>query len=156
MDVLGFTPTTVTLTAAVGSASTMVLNPLVGRLSDRIDRTLLLVLGYALLAVSLALVAGAQMVPVFLIAALLAAVGNAGRVVDPPLLDSRMSLFGATGWAGGVLGLAGTGYAVQWIGLRPALLVAAIIPLLAVLLLGAARYRRARSHHKLAAAPETI
>lgn len=162
MNVLGFTPTTVTLTAAVGSAGALVLNPLVGRLSDRIERTLLLVLGYGLLAVSLALMAGAQMVPVFLIAALLAAVGNAGRVVEPalvadvvpaPLLDGRMALFGATGWAGAVLGLAGTGYAVQWIGLRPALLVAATIPLMAVLLLGAARYRRARSHHKLAAAP---
>lgn len=106
--------------------------------------------------------AGAQMVPVFLTAALLAAVGNAGRVVEPalvadvvpaPLLDGRMALFGATGWAGAVLGLAGTGYAVQWIGLRPALLVAATIPLMAVLLLGAARYRRARSHHELVQHP---
>ena len=53
-----------------------------------------------------------------------------------------MSLFGAAGWAGGVIGLAGTGYAMEWIGLRPALLAATLLPLAGVLLMGAAGYRR--------------
>jgi AAHS family 4-hydroxybenzoate transporter-like MFS transporter len=165
MDVEGFTPTTVTVTAAVGSAGAIFMNPLVGRLSDRVDRQLLLLAGYALLALSLALLAGASSAIVFLLISLLTAAGNAGRVVEPALvtdvvpaalLDSRMSLFGAAGWAGGVIGLAGTGYAVEWIGLRPALLAATLLPMAGVLLLGAAGYRRRTRSRRaaLATVPE--
>lgn len=152
MDAEGFTASTVTVTAAAGSGAALVLNPLVGRLSDRVDRSLWLVMGYALLSLSLGLLAGATTAALFLVSALVTAGGNAGRVVEPalvadmvpkPLLDGRMALFGATGWAGGVLGLAGTGYAVEWMGLRPALLAAALLPLLAAALVGLARYRLA-------------
>ena len=165
MDVEGFTPTTVTVTAAIGSAGAILFNPLVGRLSDRVDRQLLLLAGYALLGLSVALLAGASGAIVFLLISLLTAAGNAGRVVEPalvtdivpaPRLESHMSLFGAAGWAGGVIGLAGTGYAVEWIGLRPALLATTLLPLAGVLLLGAANARRrARSRRRaLAAVPE--
>ena len=80
----------------------------------------------------------------FAVVALLAAVQGAGAaigtalvadVVAPDALDRGMGFFDAARWAGGICGFAGTGYAVQSLGLQTTLLAAALLPLLAVALL---------------------
>jgi predicted MFS family arabinose efflux permease len=49
-------------------------------------------------------------------------------------LGRGMSLFTATTWAGGVVGFAGTGYAVERLGMTPTVVMGAFLPLIAIAL----------------------
>jgi MFS family permease len=146
MDSHGFAATAITMTAALGSIAGLVLNPLLGRLSDRINRRLLLAAAYLISGLSLGLLAVAASAIDFSLVALLVAAAGAERAVSsalvtdllpPEALDRGISLFDAVRWAGGIFGFAGTGYAVQILGLNSAILVGVILPLLAVGLIGA-------------------
>ena len=50
-------------------------------------------------------------------------------------LGKGMSLFTATTWVGGIVGFAGTGYAVQHLGKTSTFVMGAFMPLLAIVLL---------------------
>ena len=46
-----------------------------------------------------------------------------------------ISLFSATAWVGGIIGYAGTGYAIQHLGLTSTFVIGAFLPLIAIVLL---------------------
>jgi len=50
-------------------------------------------------------------------------------------LGRGMSLFTATTWVGGIIGFAGTGYAVQRLGMTSTFVMGAFLPLIAIVLL---------------------
>ena len=52
-----------------------------------------------------------------------------------PVLGRAMALLSVTAWVGGILGFAATGEAVKGLGLGPAMLLAALLPLVALALL---------------------
>ncbi|MDQ4075777.1 MAG: MFS transporter [Chloroflexota bacterium] len=147
MDAQGFTATTITWTGAVGAVVGLLLNPLLGHLSDRFNRHLLLALTYAGNMLSMVAMVLAASVLDWSLVALLAAVANVDRVIasalavdllPPEMIDHGMSRFEAVKWAGGIFGFAGTGYAIQLVGLRAPMVGGAILSLLAILLLALA------------------
>jgi MFS family permease len=144
MNHLAFSAAAISGTAAVGGAVTAPLPPLLGRLSDRTSRNRLLVL--CCLAGSaglLALAASASLWHFWVASALLNvllyvnSVGSAmvTDLVPPGSLGSGMSLFTATTWAGGIIGFAGTGYAIERLGMKSTLAMGAFLPLIAIALL---------------------
>jgi predicted MFS family arabinose efflux permease len=144
MDLQGFTATAITLIAAIGSAIGLVLNPLLGYLSDRLNRHMLLILTYALGGLALAMVGLTTSLVGFSLIALLMAAAGAERaissalvtdLVSPEALDCGMSFYDAARWIGGVLGFAGIGYAIQLLGLQYAYIATALLPILALALL---------------------
>ncbi len=132
---------------AVGAVVGLLLNPLLGRLSDRFNRYLLLALAYASNLLSMVAMALATSVVGWSVVVLLVAVAHVDRVVasalvvdllPPDMIDHGMSRFEAVRWAGGIFGFAGTGYAIQLLGLRAPMVGGAILLLLAILLLALA------------------
>jgi MFS family permease len=144
MDAQGFTAAAVTIVAAVGAGAGLILNPMVGRLSDRSGRSTVLKITYTGAALALALMTISSTLGHFLLVTVLMTVAYAADVVAPALvtdlvareqLDRWMSLFTTTRWLGAIAGYAGSGYAVQLFGLYPTLLASVMLPVLAVLLL---------------------
>lgn len=144
MNGLGFSASAITIISAISGMVGLGLNPLMGRLSDRIHRGLLLGVTYVGSALALVTVALASSLFDFAVVALLVAVQGAGAAIGAALiadvlgqdaLDRGMGFFDAAKWAGGICGFAGTGYAVQIFGLQTTLLAGALLPLLAVALL---------------------
>jgi predicted MFS family arabinose efflux permease len=144
MNGLGFNASAITIISALSGIVGVGLNPLMGRLSDRIHRGLLLSITYVGSALALVMVALASSLFDFALVALLVAVQGAGAAIGAALvadvlgkdaLDRGMGFFDAAKWAGGICGFAGTGYAVQLLGLQTTLLAGALLPLLALTLL---------------------
>jgi MFS family permease len=143
MDHQGFTAAALTLTAALGATTGLILNPVIGYLSDRVNRCYLLCLIYAVGGLALAMLATTTSLVGYAIAAVLMTVGGTERAVSsalvsdllpPHALNRGLSLLDAAKWVGGVVGLAGTGYAVQILGIQWALTAGALLPLFAILL----------------------
>jgi MFS family permease len=144
MDAQGFPATALTMTIAIGSAVSMVVNPLLGRLSDRVNRWYLLALIYGVGVLALVIMTVTTTLTGFALVGVLMAVSGAERAVSSALvsdllpaaaLSRGLSLFDAAKWLGGVVGFAGTGFAVQQLGLTQALMASLVLPLLAILLL---------------------
>ena len=145
MNELGFAAAAISSTAAVGGAVTLPLGPLVGWLSDRVGRKRLLALAYIPGAVGLLALALSSSLThfwiatslVFIMGSVHGAVGSAlvTDLVPQASLGKGLSLFSATTWAGGIIGYAGTGEAVQHLGPTTTLIIGAFLPLLALLLL---------------------
>jgi len=150
MDVRGFPAGAITWIAALGSIVAMVVNPIIGRLSDRISRRLLLSLIYAIGALALVMMAGASSLALFALISVLQSLSSAERALSsaltvdllpPHALHHGLSMLDAVKWLGGVAGFALAGYAVQAFGLQQALWISASLPVLAILLLAAGRRR---------------
>jgi MFS family permease len=144
MDERGFSASSITLAVGVSASVALFINPLLGYLSDRYDRRLLLAAAYAAAALALAWMALAINFLDFMAASMLLALSSAERGVSsalatdllpPGLLDKGLSRLEAAKWAGAVLGLIGTGYAVQALGLVTTLLLGALLPFFAIGLL---------------------
>jgi len=144
MHGLGFAATAVTVTAAVGSVAALLGNPLIGRLSDRYPRPLLLIVIYLVGGLALLALATATTLAGFTAVALLMALAGAERAVASALvtdllptaaLDRGLALFDVARWMGGIVGFAGAGYAFQRWGLAPTLWLTLLLPALAVGLL---------------------
>ncbi|MCL4863878.1 MAG: MFS transporter [Caldilineaceae bacterium] len=141
MAAQGYSASSITITVGISAGVTLVMNPLMGRLSDRHNRWVLLALIYAAAALGVAWLAVAASPLDFLAASILLALVSTERAVGsalatdllpPNLLDRGLSRFEAAKWIGAVLGLAGAGYAVQWVGLPATLLLGAAFPLVAI------------------------
>jgi MFS family permease len=154
MEASGFAGAAISLNAALAAGVGLVVTPLLGRLSDRGGRRLLLGGLYLLGALSLAMMAYADTSTDFMIVAIISAFGAAERGISTALasdllprhaLSRGLSLFESAKWLGGVVGLAGSGYAIERLGLSQALLLSALLPMLAALLLLFLRERRVRA-----------
>jgi MFS family permease len=145
MNDMGLAATAVSSTSAVGGAVTLPLPPLIGWLSDRLGRKQFLVLCYLAGTVSLlVLLVAASLWHFWAAISLLCALWSVNGAVGPALvtdivaresLGRAISLFSATPWIAGVIGFAVTGYAVQSLGRPTAFILAALLPLMAIVLL---------------------
>jgi MFS family permease len=160
MNGLGFGAAAISGTAAFSGAVTLPLPPLIGWLSDRVERKRLLAVCYlGGLVGLLALAVAASLWQFWVASALLVVLFNANRTVGSALvtdlvpgasLGSGMSLFGATTWIGGIIGSAGAGQAVQIFGTTATFVAGGFLLLLAVPLL--IPVRKARREEAIAAA----
>jgi MFS family permease len=144
MEANSFPNATITLIAALGSGLGLVINPLLGRLSDRGKRRLLLGILYVVGALALGITPYSRATTDFVIVAILLAFNAAERgismalvsdFVPPHALSRALALFDSVKWLGAVVGLVGTGYAIEQMGLAQALFVSTLLPVLAALLL---------------------
>jgi MFS family permease len=145
MNGLGLAAAAVSGAAAIGGAATLPLPPLVGWLSDRAGRVRFLALAYVAGAIGLlGLVVSASLWHFWFVSGLVSIVMPVNMGVGSALatdlvpresVERGISLFSATNWVGGVIGYAGTGYAIQHLGLTPTFVIGASMPLVAILLL---------------------
>lgn len=152
MNELGFLSTSIAGTAAVGGLVTLPLSPLLGRLSDRVGREILLIGCYiAGLLGLLALALASNLAHFWLAAALLSialyvgtgiASALAADLVPKESLGKGISTFSASNWIGGIVGFALAGSAIQAYGARSTLITAAGFLLAAIFLLGLIRQLR--------------
>jgi MFS family permease len=140
----GFSAAAISGTGAAGGAATLPLPAVLGWLADRGGRRRLLVLcclagtaGLLALAVSTSLWHLCVAISLLNVLLYVGSVGSAmvTDLIPQGSLGRGLSLFTATTWAGGVVGYAGTGYAVQRLGMTPTLIMGAFLPLIAVALL---------------------
>jgi len=145
MNDLGFVAAAISSTGAIGGAFSLPLPPLIGWLSDRVERKRLLALFYLTGTVGLLILAvSASLWHFWVVASLMAvfvsvngAVGSAlvTDLVPQEALGKGMSLFNAATWVGGIIGFAGAGYAIQNLGAISTFIIGACLPLIAIALL---------------------
>jgi MFS family permease len=145
MNNFGFAAAAISSTGAIAGAVTLPLPLLVGWLSDRFGRKRVLACCYLVGAVSmLILVKSIALWHFWVAAALRRFAVSVGRVIGSALttdlvpqesLGKGISLFSATTWIGGIIGFAGTGYTIQYLGLIPTFILGAFLPLVAIILL---------------------
>jgi MFS family permease len=144
MNGLGFAATAISITSVIGGIVSLPMSPVAGWLSDRVDRGRLLVAGYMLGVLSLlALMVSSALwhfwgtvILSYTSMAITSAVGPAlvADIVPSSAIGKALSRFSATGWIGGIVGFAGTGYAIQALGLQPTFALGAFLSLAATVL----------------------
>jgi MFS family permease len=148
MHDLGFAATAISSTGAIGGLVGLPMPLVVGWLSDRIGRKRFLAISYCGCTLSLLALAGSASLWHFWVASFLYALsttnGTVGSAFVADLLPERslgkgLSLFNATSSIAGVIGAAGTGWAVQNFGCAVVLLGGAVLPLAAIGLLAPIR-----------------
>ena len=144
MSDLGFRAMAIASTGAVGGIVAMPLPLLMGWLSDRTGRKIFLYFGYLAGMASLSILAISTSLWHFWIISVLQSIfiavngtiGNAlvTDLVSQESLGRGLSLFGATGWIGGVFGFAGAGFALQNLGVLPTFIIGICLILVTVVL----------------------
>jgi MFS family permease len=145
MNNLGFVAAAISSTGAVAGAITLPLPLLIGWLSDRFGRKRVLAFCYLAATVSMVVLTVSDSLWHFWIVTALGRFAvSVGRVIGSALttdlvpqesLGRGLSLFSATTWIGGIIGFAGTGYAIQHLGMTPTFILGAFLPLIAIILL---------------------
>jgi MFS family permease len=145
MNQLDFSALAISSTGAISGLVAMPIPFLFGWLSDRTGRKPYLYMGYLAGIISLLILSLSisfwQFFIVMILQALLvninSTVGNAlvTDLVPKKLLARGLSLFGATGWIGGVLGFAIAGYALENLGKVQTFAIGITLPLIAIILL---------------------
>jgi len=150
MDAQGLALTAITMLAGFHAGLGMVVNPLAGRLSDKLGRRTVLMIAFGGGALGLVLLARATTLLDFWIAALFLALVGAKDAVAPAFvtdlvaasstpeqLERHMSVFSTSRWLGNVIGFAATGHVMEYVGLSATLIIAASLPLIGILVLNA-------------------
>lgn len=142
----------ITGTAAIGGLIALPLTPLVGWLSDRYNRKLLLMLCYLACAAGLAMLAVSTRLWQFWIASSLLSIhayaGNGigsaliADLVPSASLDTGLSIFSSANFAGGIVGFAFAGLAIQQFGLNTTFNGSMIVGLAAIGVLALVRHQR--------------
>jgi MFS family permease len=155
MSALGLSATAISSTGAIGSAASLPLPLVVGGWSDRVGRTRFLLLCYLASAAGMVLLALSTSLWHFWVAVVVSSVASTVlSAVAPALvtdlvpreaLGRGMGLYTMTGWIGAVIGFAGTGHAVQRLGMLPTLIASGALPLVSIALL--MPVHRARAVH---------
>jgi MFS family permease len=144
MDNLQFTSSAITSTVVVGSVIMLPFPLLIGWLSDKIRRKLLMLLCYISYALSLLLLAFSKTLFHFWISAAFMQIGYVSTSVGAALvtdlvpkerLGVGLSLFQNTFWIGNVIGLAAAGYIIQNIGFINTFLIMITMPLIGIIFL---------------------
>jgi MFS family permease len=154
MHGLGFSSAAIASTGIAMGAVSLPLVPLIGWLSDRVGRKRLIAFCYLAGAATLFVLSRSTSLWHFWLAFCLLSIP--GRVSSPvgsalvtdlapeQSLGAAMSLFQAAAWASGIIGFAGTGHAVERLGITSALVTAAFLPVIALVLLVPIRETRGR------------
>jgi MFS family permease len=144
MNGLTFDASAISSIASVGGLVGIPLPFLIGWLSDRVGRKVLLIVGYAIFStVALVIASAFSLWHFWLAAALLSLASGLGSVgnalvtdlTPPESLSTAMSRFSATPFIAGVVGYGATGFIIQQFGLTATLLIGAVLPVFAVLLM---------------------
>jgi len=145
MDQLGFLAAAISRTEAIGGAVVLPMPPLIGWLSDRIDRKRCLAISFLAGTVSLLILSASATLWHFCLSiSLLAVFMQTSRavgaalvtdLVPPALLGRGISLFSATSWIGGIIGFAAAGFVIQNLGMFFTLIIGACLPLAAIVFL---------------------
>jgi MFS family permease len=144
MEDLEFTATAISSTGVIGGVVQLPFPFIVGWLSDRVGRKRMMIICYAAYVVCMVLFAVSKSLWQFWIAMALFgfgfisnSVGNAfvTDLVEPKALGRGISLFQSMNWIGNVIGLAVTGFAIQNLGVSSSMLIAAILPLIGIVLI---------------------
>ena len=146
MESLNFAPQAVANTAAAGALFTIPITLLIGPLSDRLGRKILLILCYLLAAAgALMLNEASQFWHFGLVTVLLLATNSANGAVatafatdllDPKTMSRGLPWLNGMTWIGGVIGFAGAGYIIDNLGPATLYHLAVGLSLLAALLVG--------------------
>jgi MFS family permease len=144
MDVRHFDATTIGFANAAGSAATLPLPLLIGWLADRVGRKALIAACFLAPPLGLLVQLVAARPWHFALSAMLGMVVGASLVVASVLVadlfteaarGTALALLNAATWAGLVVGLGAGGAAIRALGMMPALLLATLLGLAALLLL---------------------
>jgi MFS family permease len=145
MRQLGFFSANIASTSAIGGLVTLPLSPLMGRLSDRIGRKMLLILCYVAGGLGLLILSISTTLWHFWLAVAFlsissyvgSGIGSAfvTDLVPKASLGKGISTFNATSWVGGIIGFAAGGNAIETFGLKSTFITAACFLLLAIILL---------------------
>ncbi len=142
MNAQGISLTLITLLVAAQSGLGLVANPVAGRLSDRLNRKMVLAIAYGGRALGLIALLLATTPVGFWLMSICVTIAATKDAVSPALvtdmagdgqLDSHMSAFTAGNWSGHVIGFVFTGMAMQNLGAATTFLLAALLPLSAIL-----------------------
>jgi MFS family permease len=148
MHGLGFAATAISSTGGIGGLVGLPMPLAAGWLSDRIGRKRFLAISYCGCTLSLLALAGSASLWHFWVASFLYALsttnGTVGSAFVADLVPERslgkgLSLFNATTYIAGVIGAAGTGWAMQNLGCAFVFLGGAVLPLAAIGLLAPIR-----------------
>lgn len=141
MTELGFSAAAISSTVAVGGLVTLPLRPIFGELSDHYRRENIIILFYLTGAIALSILAIAVTLTEFWLAFAILYIGTIRNAIGSALvadlttresLGTGMSVFNATHWAGGIIGYAITGNAVQYFGRTNAMFFAATLILVGI------------------------
>jgi predicted MFS family arabinose efflux permease len=141
MDMRGFGAGAISSTAAISGVVSIPLPFFVGWWSDRAGRRGILVVLFLMVTAYLLILAWASVLWHFWVAVTLGSAFNSYLSVGAALvtdlvpkksLPRAISWFNSTMWIGGIVGSAAGGIPVQYLGLTPALLIGAFLPLIAI------------------------
>ena len=144
MTELGFAAAAISIAFAITYAVSLPLRPLIGWLSDQVGRKLLMAVSYAAGAVGLLGLAVSESLWHFWVSAAVIGISLSAETVGTALttdllpkqsLGVGMSLYSAVGFAAGIIGFAGTGHAIQNLGMISTFIIAAFFQLIAIVLL---------------------
>lgn len=159
MDSLDFSTSAITSVIAVSGAANLPLPFLMGWLSDRVGRKSVLIGCYGVVALGIILLSRSSALWHFWMAQTLITTYRSTQVVGAALvadfaprrqLSSSLSHFAMMPWIGGLVGYALTGTAIQNFGPANTLLIGALLPLAAVLVLLASNAHRLSLPHRIA------
>jgi MFS family permease len=154
MSGLGLSAAALTGAVSIGALVGLPFPFILGWSSDRLGRKAVMMLCYGLYLAAMVVFAVSRSMWHFWAATMLMAVGQDSTtvgsafvtdLVPPEALGRGLSLFNGVFWVGMVAGLAGSGYAIQSLGVTTTMLVSAALPVLGIGLLASIREARARA-----------
>ncbi len=153
MEQLKFLSAEITSTTSIGGLIAIPLTIIVGRLSDRISRKLLLALCYLVGGCGMVVLSiSASLWQFWVATALLSIQGYVGAGVGPALitdllpaesLGRGLSAYNSTAWIGAIIGFSLTGVAIQNLGMSPTFIISAAFVIIPIILLIPVRLRSA-------------